>query len=414
VVGTDSGAIETVETSGFERVVDVRILAPISGSEPAGEDIRRLPLWVEIRAARPRTEANSENQDWQPAQTAKTTWLTYKEIVERTLCTRSKDLELGLFLMEACTRLYGFKGVRDGCWVLRGLVCEFKERGLFPEAENGDFEVQSRRLEWVSEKLPDIVREIPLTKREPPGKNYSLNYRDESIRQNGMITAAEFEAAASAGTLKDYTELLDEIAAASTELDLLKQATLSSYGEESPSYAQIAETLVQCSIAVKSILAKRSPQVKKSAGPDPLESFFSSRLIQQTSASDPWSECERVAESGEIDNAIAQMTALAASEPNGRVRFQRKLLLADLCYKTNRKRLATSILEELNEILVDHKLESWETSEVVGGVWSRLVRSYRDTLAGTANQEKEREFYLKLSRLDPWQALSCGEPTRKE
>jgi len=106
------------------------------------------------------------------------------------------------------------------------------------------------------------------------------------------------------------------------------------------------------------------------------------------------------------------MAALAAAEPNGRVRFQRKLLLADLCIQTNRKKLGTSILQELNEIIEQHKLESWETSEIVGGVWSRLVRCYRDKAAGTADESLEVEFYLKLSRLDPWQALTCGEPAR--
>jgi len=108
------------------------------------------------------------------------------------------------------------------------------------------------------------------------------------------------------------------------------------------------------------------------------------------------------------------MAALAAAEPNGRVRFQRKLLLADLCIQTNRKKLGTSILQELNEIIEQHKLESWETSEIVGGVWSRLVRCYRDKAAGTADESLEAEFYLKLSRLDPWQALTCGEPARRD
>ena len=82
--------------------------------------------------------------------------------------------------------------------------------------------------------------------------------------------------------------------------------------------------------------------------------------------------------------------------------------------RTNRMKLAASILQELNEIIETHKLDSWETSEVVGGVWSRLVRCYRDKVAGTADETLEAEFFRKLSRLDPWQALACGEPVKKD
>ncbi len=121
-----------------------------------------------------------------------------------------------------------------------------------------------------------------------------------------------------------------------------------------------------------------------------------------------------MARGGNIDGALTTMTSLAAAEPNGRVRFQRKLLLADVCLQSNRKKLATSILQELNEIIELHKLESWETSEIVGGVWARLVRCYRDRAAGTADKDREAEFFQKLSRLDPWQALACGEPVKED
>jgi len=88
--------------------------------------------------------------------------------------------------------------------------------------------------------------------------------------------------------------------------------------------------------------------------------------------------------------------------------------LADICLQTNRVKLARSILEELNELIDTHHLTSWETSDLVGAVWARLVRCYRDKNAGTANSDKAAEVFLKLSRLDPWQALNIGEPTESQ
>ena len=103
------------------------------------------------------------------------------------------------------------------------------------------------------------------------------------------------------------------------------------------------------------------------------------------------------------------MTRLAATEPNGRVRFYRKLLLADICLSTRRDQLAKSILEELAELIDKHHLEEWETSEVVGAVWSRLYRCYSNDQAGTADPDRASKLFLRLCRLDPWQAMACNE-----
>ena len=154
--------------------------------------------------------------------------------------------------------------------------------------------------------------------------------------------------------------------------------------------------------------------VENRVGPYLLTDRLGSGGMAEGMVSGAWAEAERMARSGEIDAALSTMTALAAAEANGRVRFQRKLLLADICMQTNRLKLARSILEELNELVDKHNLTAWETSDLVGAVWARLVRCYRDKNAGTASSEKAAEVFLKLSRLDPWQALSLGEPTENQ
>jgi hypothetical protein len=244
-----------------------------------------------------------------------------------------------------------------------------------------------------------------------------------------MITPAEFDAAASAGTQEQYNKLLARVAEAKTELNALKQVIAESYGPDATSLSKLSDTVDEFRTAVLIILRKRG-QLPPGVGglTIPQEPGVSAGSLGSASPGggtpsltqveggdrDSWTQCEELFRKGDISSALAAMTKLAASEPNGRVRFHRKLVLADLCLQTNRKQLGTSILEELSEIIELHKLDSWENSDIVGGVWSRLVRCYRDRSAGTANEEKEADFYLKLSRLDPWQALGCGEPERKK
>lgn len=404
------------------RVVDERVLTPISEARPCGEDLRGLRDWVALRAARPKPEELTDLREWAPANPLKTDWATYRDMVETTLCTRSKDLELGIFLTEASARAFGFAGARDGLWAIGGLLTGFRDKGLFPEPDEGDLEAQYGKLDWLNEKFADVLRELPITLRAEPAINYSLNYRNESLRTNGMITAAEFEAATKAGTREQYDALIAAVEETLTELLSLERAVEQAYGETALSFTHARQALEECDAALKSILRSRPASPEAPAAPLPSSSVAAAAstsngvhaVTPSVVSSDAWHQAERLARSGEVDRALSSMATLAAAEPNGRVRFQRKLLLADLCLATNRKRLAKSILEELDEMIEQHKLESWETSEIVGAVWSRLVRCYRDKDAGTADSRKEGDFFLKLSRLDPWQALACGEPAGKE
>lgn len=399
------------------RVVDERVLAPISEQKPAGEDLRVLKDWVEIRKARPNPNDTVDKRDWEPANPVKTDWSTYKDLVERALCTKSKDLELGVFLTEACARLHGFAGVREGVWTLRGLLTGFADRGLYPLPEDGNLEARYGKLEWMNEKLAEVIREIPITMRLTPARNYSMNYRNEAMRTNGMITMAEFESAVAAGTKEQYESLSKEVVEARAELDEFERVVIAQFGQDALSFSETKHTFEECQAAIASILRKKQPAGATVSSGSTLTvqsfGFGSSGGMAEGMVGGAWAEAERMARSGEIDAALSTMTALASAEPNGRVRFQRKLLLADICMQTNRLRLARSILEELNELVEKHNLTAWETSDLVGAVWVRLVRCYRDKSAGTANSEKALEVFQKLSRLDPWQALVLGEPTEQ-
>jgi type VI secretion system protein ImpA len=406
------------------RLVDERILIPISPDKPCGEDLRGMKDWVEIRKSKPSPSDLADKREWQPANPIKTDWSTYKEQIEKALCTRTKDLELGVFLVDACTRLHGFAGVRDGVWAVRELLVEFANKGLYPLPEEDNPEARYGKLDWMNEKLGDALREIPITMRPGGATNYSLNYRDEAMRPNGMITAAEFEAAVASGTIDQYEKLSTEIKEARSEFEHFEQVTYGLAGPDMLSFTSAKQALQDCQLAIDSILRKRQGASPRQAAPPNhggagltmqlhgLNSRLTLPGVLAESANNSWAEAEHRALSGDVDGALAAMAALAAAEPNGRVRFQRKLLLADVCLQTGKHKLARLILEELNELVEEHKLTAWETTELVGAVWGRLVCCYREKNGtGTGNPEKATEFFLKLSRLDPWQALAIGEPS---
>ena len=401
------------------RVIDERVLTPISEQKPAGDDLRALKDWVEIRKARPNASDRVDKKDWEPANPTKTDWPAYKDVVEKALCTRSKDLELGVFLTEASGRVHGFIGIRDGIWTLKGLLSEFSNRGLYPlPDEDGSLESRYGKLDWMNEKLAELIRDLPITMRPEPAENYSMNYRNEALRPNGMITSAEFDTAVAVGTKEQYEGLSKEIDEVRSEFAELEDVVVAQFGPNALSFADSKHAIEECQIAIASILRKKQPAsgsgIPGTTVTIPSLGSGSGGGLAEGMVSGAWAEAERMARSGEIDAALSTMTALAAAEANGRIRFQRKLLLSDICLQTNRVKLARSILEELNELIDKHNLTAWETSDLVGAVWARLVRCYRDKNAGTANSDKAAEVFLKLSRLDPWQALNLGEPTESQ
>jgi type VI secretion system protein ImpA len=100
-----------------------------------------------------------------------------------------------------------------------------------------------------------------------------------------------------------------------------------------------------------------------------------------------------------------EMARLAQCETSGRARFHRKLVLAEVCLDKKRTRLARAILEELNDQIAKHKLDEWETTDVVGAVWTKLYRVYKEA----KEEDKAGQLYLQICHLDPWQTLSCSE-----
>ena len=107
--------------------------------------------------------------------------------------------------------------------------------------------------------------------------------------------------------------------------------------------------------------------------------------------------------------AITFAAGLAAQEASGRARFMRKLMLVDVCRNTGRMRLAQAILEELKDQVAEYKLDRWESSALVGAVWSRLYKIYQHS-EDSGEKEKAGGLYTQLSKLDPWQAyLDCED-----
>ncbi len=414
------------------------LLTPISAERPAGVDITIEPEWQEIREARRSDDPGNQGKWEVDRKTAN--WHAVQDLTVSALSNKSKDLRLACWLTEAGVNLHGFSGLRDGLYLIRGLLEQYWDLGLFPPVEDGEIQYRARPLEFLGgDKLPTSIRMIAATARTDSDRDYScLDYQesrkvgfekdlyqangdiDEDKRQrrlaalaSGRISGEMFDAAVKATAAPSVERLSSDFEAAALEFKLLEKTIDEKFGNEAPGFAetrqaladwaQLNDTLVRLKRADQPAIAISDSVPSPSAGEG---SFAVSSLpnFSPSFAGRAWDQAEALIRQGQVRQGLAEMAALAALE-HGRVRFQRKLSLAEVCLATNRNRLGVAILEELAKQLEELRLDQWESPELIGRVWGLLYKCYRSSPPDSELGARGTLLFDKLARLDPWQAI---------
>ncbi len=160
-------------------VIDVAaLLAPIAGENPAGENVQYSGIYDEIREAR-RADDNLTKGDWEH-EPKTSEWPKVVDLSTSALASKTKDLQIGAWLVEAVVQLYGFAGLRDGLKLMRGLHEQFWDR-LYPEIEEGDLDGRANALTAMDGRLEIPLKSVPLTK-SGTGVDYSYIQWEESTK----------------------------------------------------------------------------------------------------------------------------------------------------------------------------------------------------------------------------------------
>ena len=382
------------------KILDPLILEPLPGA-PAGTDLSNTQegLDLENLCRKLRGGAADGNESWRDVQ----------ERAHDALAAKTKDLRIVRTLLEALVHTQGFDGVHDGLLVTTRFLNDFWDTGLFPLIEDGDREYRGVSLNWYDQKLGEELKALPLTAGDPGLTRFDFEHAQSGNDPDFPIS--RFTAAMDATETGDLQVTDAALAECLERLVELNQLTMQKFGPEAFSYGRSLEALRDCKKLVELSLGQRQTKDPgtndgstgaPTGGAGAITGLFS--MGDATAGS--WSKAEELIKGGQVEQGVREMARLAATEPNGRARFFRKLLLADVCLRTKRDRLAVKILEELSEQINTYKLAEWETSEVVGAVWTRLYRLYSKVGTETENSSSAAALYDKLTRLDPWQAMN--------
>ena len=234
-----------------------RLLAPVSGDDPCGKDLRWEAVYQEIKDSRPKDDrdafgmAPETTPDWQPV----------VELTSEAIASQSKDLMLAAWLTEALVHQHAFAGLRDGIKLVNELLDNFWD-GLYPRPDGDDLEPRAAPVVFLTTegrgaRLPDSLREAPLTPdreeifswnywraRQPmpnePVEAFSLRaveVEEKTQKFDGAVSRMSFEAA---------RDLFEDIEQARAELLRLNKNLDEKFGATAPGITKLRGALEEC------------------------------------------------------------------------------------------------------------------------------------------------------------------------
>lgn len=177
-----------------------QLLKPVTADAPCGEDLAFSPELDAIAQARKADDPSIEQGAWVTT-LKEADWKFVAKRCALLIETRSKDLQLAVWLAEAGAKTGGLRGLGEALLVI-GALCERYWDGLYPQPDEDGFERRIGNLCWIAARVPQLVTECPVT------EGVAISMRDiEAARAHGAEAIANVEAARSR-TSKAFQEAL--------------------------------------------------------------------------------------------------------------------------------------------------------------------------------------------------------------
>ncbi len=443
------------------------ILAPIPGDNPAGENLRYNPVYDEIQEAR-RADDMLDQGDWQH-EIKTSDWDKVFTIALETLTTKTKDLQIAVWLFEALTVTEGFAGVTMGFKVITGFLRDFWDH-VYPELEDDDLDYRVGPLEFLNDKVWLPVKQIPLTdSTTTPGyswmkwqesrqvgleKDIRNQYgdidsdkqqaRDELIAE-GKLTAEDFDAAVANSSKAFYETLAEEVSACFEEFKLFDKIVDEKFGREAPRLAELKTALEDCQYLVSKLLKEKRAQepdstpeaIEEDAGEAQLDADMAegagetpqapaapipgaaaplagssaaacrvNRLLGSAGIEEAvWQDALAKLKSAGIKEALEQLLGASCTAQSVREETNFRLLMAKLCLKAGRHDLARPIAEKLNTMMEELQLSRWESPIWIAEVLDILIQCLTYEGAPDDDIYRSRELLMRLCTLDVTKAM---------
>lgn len=259
-----------------------KLLAPISAEQPSGQSLRYEAAYDAIKTARKDEDPRLARGVWQ-RDLKRADWNRVMLLCLEALETRTKDLQIGAWLLEAWIHLYGFPGVVEGLKLLNGL-CESFWENVHPSIDEPEMGLEGRvaPLQWLNDRVSDALTSVSVTRPATDNaRSYSwIDWEDAchlaslkktdaaaaaAEEEKGRVSQEKFRASESLTPRRFYDDLLADLDRALDELGKLTGFLDSQCGEEAPSLTRFRHTLEEIHNFTTTVLKHRVQQGEPSA-----------------------------------------------------------------------------------------------------------------------------------------------------
>ena len=358
------------------------LLTPIPGDNPSGEPLLYTATYDAIREARRSDDPNLGQGEWKH-ELKVANWREVKKLAIDALGTKSKDLQLAVWLAEALVKQNGFAGARDGFRLLGGLIEQFWP-SLYPLSEDDDLEFRAQVVESLNKSLPPALSELKLTD-SGADRDYSLNEWRESrqveekgrrspeerdaLIKEGKITGEQWDKAVSSSSRAFYEALFSQITESQEEYTRLVGIVDEKFGQQSPSLSEVKQSLEECHSLVENIVKRKrelepdSPATEVEPGPE------STQAMAQTNGLAQGQPLQTIRSTSPSFKTAAENSAVSSLEPQDRADALRRLqAIADFFHRTEPQSPVAYLVERavrwgqmpledwLNEVITDQSV----------------------------------------------------------
>lgn len=232
------------------------LLQPIAGDNPAGESLCYEGTYDRIAEARREDDPKLSQGIYKTAH-KRADWVTLSGVCIEALTTRTKDLQIAGWLLEAWLHCDGFAGVAKGLRVVAA-ICERFWDEMYPAIEPNDLEGRIAPFDWIEQKLSLKVKQIPLTMHSE-GESYAyvdwerachfenLAMKDPRALQEALAkinpTVSAFRNAVRATNKSFYSDLVRDLDDALDACAQLEQMLDEKCGKNAPGFRQFKGAL---------------------------------------------------------------------------------------------------------------------------------------------------------------------------
>lgn len=264
-------------------------------------------LFDEIREARRADDPALAQGDWEvPPKRAE--WARVRQLCEETLCRRSKDFQTAAWYAEALTRIDGFDGLTFGLRLITALLQRYWDTG-YPSLDRDGADERAARLDWLSTRLSDEIRQIPLTAPTQGGYDW-YRYREsrevdnqalrdtgtaERFVAEGKLTGEQFDRSADLSGRAWFEALDEQLCRAQAYFAELRQEVDERFAAAAPNLTQIKDALDACGEVCRRRMERFEPGQTASALPlsQPVPDGVSPRPTLETTALGPTGSSSR-------------------------------------------------------------------------------------------------------------------------